>query len=444
MMTKNELKREVCAVIDDHREDILSIGRSVLSNPEMGYKEYRTSELVKQIFSLLSLEYCDGMAITGVKATLKGRSSLCKAAVLGEMDAVLCPLHPQADKITGAAHACGHNAQIAAMLGVALGFVKSGAMEYLDGDISFMAVPAEEFSELEFRQGLKEQGKIGFLGGKQELIRLGAFDDIDMAMMVHCQADTPECNVFVHGGSTGFVGKMVRITGKEAHAGAAPHEGINALNAAMAALMCINAQRETFRDDDHIRVHPIITKGGDLVNIVPADVRMETYVRGKSIGAVLEANKKVNMAIRGGVYAIGAKAEIMELPGYLPLNQDFSMGELFKTNAAELPGVGNIEEGIDMFGSTDIGDLSSILPVIQPTMGGYRGQAHSRDFRIINEEAAYILPAKAMAMTIIDLLWNGAAEALKIKQSYRSQFTRETYLNMWERLIENERPEETP
>jgi metal-dependent amidase/aminoacylase/carboxypeptidase family protein len=263
-----------------------------------------------------------------------------------------------------------------------------------------------------------------------------------MAMMVHCQADTPECNVFVHGGSTGFVGKMVRITGKEAHAGAAPHEGINALNAAMAALMCINAQRETFRDEDHIRVHPIITKGGDLVNIVPADVRMETYVRGKSIGAVMEANRKVNMAIRGGVYAIGAKAEIMELPGYLPLKQDFGMGELLKTNAAQLPGVGKIEGGIDMFGSTDIGDLSSIIPVIQPTMGGYKGQAHSRDFRIMSEEAAYILPAKAMAMTIIDLLWNGAAEAVSIKQSYRPQFTRETYLKMWERLIENEKPEE--
>lgn len=440
-MTKCELKKEVCTAIDDHREDILSIGRSVFLNPEMGYKEYRTSELVKNVFSLLSIEYCDGLAITGVKATLKGRNNLCKAAVLGEMDAILCPMHPRSDKITGAAHACGHNAQIAAMLGVAMGFVKSGGMKYLDGDISFMAVPAEEFAELEFRQGLKESGKIGFLGGKQELIRLGAFDDIDMAMMVHCQADTPACNVFIHGRSTGFIGKMVRIIGKEAHAGAAPHEGVNALNAAMAALMCINAQRETFRDEDHIRVHPIITKGGDLVNIVPADVRMETYVRGKSIDAVLDANRKVNMAIRGGVYAIGAEAEITELPGYLPLNQDSGMGEFFKSNVAELEGVGSIEEGIDMFGSTDIGDLSSIIPVIQPTMGGYKGQAHSRDFQIANEEAAYILPAKAMAMTIIDLLWNGAEEAVKIKQSYQPQFTRETYLNLWERLIGSEKPE---
>jgi len=92
-----------------------------------------------------------------------------------------------------------------------------------------------------------------------------------------------------------------------------------------------------------------------------------------------------------------------------------------------------------MIGSTDIGDLSSLIPVIQPTMGGYKGYAHSRDFEIVDEEAAYIIPAKAMAMTVIDLLWDDATEASRIKQNYKLQFTKETYLNMWEQMIKCEK-----
>jgi len=100
-----------------------------------------------------------------------------------------------------------------------------------------------------------------------------------MAMMVHSTGGVEDKKAFVYGGAIGFIGKTVRYKGKEAHAGAEPDKGINALNAAMLGLMAIHVQRETFRDEDQIRVHPIITKGGDLVNIVPADVRMETYVR---------------------------------------------------------------------------------------------------------------------------------------------------------------------
>ena len=96
-----------------------------------------------------------------------------------------------------------------------------------------------------------------------------------MAMMMHSQANMPQKAVAIGSSSNGFVGKTVQYIGKSAHAANAPHEGINALNAACLGLMGINALRETFREQDIIRVHPIITKGGDLVNNVPADVRME-------------------------------------------------------------------------------------------------------------------------------------------------------------------------
>lgn len=429
-MNIDNLKNKVLIAIDDNSEKIIHIGETILKQPEMGYKEEKTASLIKEIFKSLHLEYEDSLAITGIKANLKGRSSKLKIAVIGEMDGVICPMHPKADRVTGASHSCGHNAQVATMMGVAYGLTQSGIMEELDGDIAFMAVPAEEFVELEYREHLKAIGKIGFFGGKQELIRLGAFDDIDMAMMVHSHGGTTERKTFIHGGGSGFVGKTVRFIGKEAHAGGAPYEGINALNAAMIAMMGIHTQREVFKDEDGIRVHPIITKGGDLVNIVPADVRMETYVRGKNVKAILDANKLVNRAIEAGAYCVGAEVKINEIPGYLPLRQNNKLGELFASNMSQFIGEENIIRGVDMFGSTDIGDLSAIIPVIQPTMGGFKGQAHSKDFEIVDKEAAYILPAKAMAMTVIDLLYNEAREGIRIKEDFEPLYSKDEYLKI--------------
>ncbi|MFP4457048.1 MAG: M20/M25/M40 family metallo-hydrolase, partial [Clostridia bacterium] len=287
-MNKEQLKKKVCQVIEDNKEKIISIGNEIFAHPELGYKEFRTAEIVKDLFEDLGLSYRDEIARTGVVALAKGKSDGPNVAVMGELDAVVCPDHPHADPETGAAHSCGHNAQIAGMLGAAIGLIKSGAIKELDGNVSFMAVPAEEYVEIGFRQKLREQGEIQFLGGKQEFIALGELDNIDMLMMYHSSATGEEVKARVGGTSNGFVGKLVRYIGKEAHAGGAPQNGINALNAANIGLMAIHANRETFKDEDHIRVHPIITKGGDLVNIIPAEVIMETYVRGKSMDSIID------------------------------------------------------------------------------------------------------------------------------------------------------------
>lgn len=434
-MNIDDLKQKVCNAIDQNRDAIISIGDAILNQPEMGFKEIKTAQKISDVFKALGLTYEEKLAVTGLKSTLKGKESKIKVAVIGEMDAVICPSHPKADPATGASHSCGHNAQVATMLGVAYGLVKSGVMEELDGDVAFMAVPAEEFVELEYREHLKEAGKINFFGGKQELIRLGEFDDIDMALMVHSHGSTQERKAYINGGGTGFVGKTVRFIGKESHAGGAPHEGVNALNAAMLAIMGIHVQREVFKDEDGIRVHPIITRGGDLVNVVPADTRMETYVRGKSVEAILSANEKVNRAIEAGAYCVGAKVEINEIPGYLPLKQNKELGDIFANNIGQFIGDENVVRGVDMIGSTDIGDLSAIMPVIQPTMGGFKGQAHSREFEIVDKEAAYILPAKAMAMSVIDLLYNGAAAGNRIKENFIPKYSKEQYLNVWENFL---------
>ena len=426
-MDKQLLKRAVCEEIDRNSGKIIEIAEHILANPELGYKERATAEYVKEQLSSLGIPCRDGLALTGVKGRLKGGRSEANVCVIGELDAVLCNTHPTANKESGAAHACGHNAQLAAMLGVAIGLSKYASE--LDGDVTFFAVPAEEFVEIGYRDSLARDGKIKYLGGKQELIRLGEFDDIDAAMMVHAQGNTPGNEVFVDGGSLGFVAKTVEFIGKAAHAGGAPHEGVNALNAAMAAMMCIHAQRETFRDEDKIRVHPIITNGGELVNVVPANVTMETYVRGASFEAINDAAAKVDRAIKGSAYAIGAEAEITDFKGYLPLCQDKALGAIFAENAAQFTERENIHYGIDMVGSTDMGDLCHLIPAIQPTMGGWIGNLHAKDFAPTDTTLAYINPAKIMAMTVIDLLYDGATAAKEIKAAFVPKLTKEEYFN---------------
>ena len=438
-MDKVALKKKVCSAIDDRAEEIRRIKLDIWANPELGYKEHRTAEKVAEAFQRIGLPYSTGHALTGVRAELEGTRETAhpfKVAILGELDAVLCWDHENSDRKTGAVHACGHDAQVAAMLGAAIGLADSGAADHLAGNVVFFGVPAEEFVELEYRQGLREQGEIEFFGGKQEFVRLGLFDDIDIAEMIHVQADSPGRRVHLSSGSNGFVGKTVRYLGKEAHAGATPHLGVNALNAALLGLVGIHAQRETFRDEVLIRVHPIITRGGDLVNIVPADVRMETYVRGARTEAIFEANKKVNRALLAGGMAVGAECVITEIPGYLPLAPSAPLADVFAANTEELLGADSVKRTGFSGGSTDMGDLSHLIPSIHPYVGGISGSAHARTFKVADLDMVTVIPAKILAMTAVDLLWDDASLGRSIKSTFTPAYTKDEYLAMWRRFSE--------
>lgn len=431
-MITEELKSQVCQTIDAQSSRIIGLAKEIQKNPELGYKEYKTAALTGGFLKELGLSCREGLAITGVRATLEGGRPGPNVAVLGELDAVICPDSPDADPQTGAAHTCGHFLQIAAMAGVALGLVESGIAKSLAGRVSFMAVPAEEYIEIAYRQQLREQGKIHFLGGKQELVYRGEFDDVDLAMMIHSQKNAPRPLVALGDSSNGFIGKTIQYIGREAHAAEAPDQGINALNAAMLGLMGIHALRETFRDSDIVRVHPIITKGGDLVNTVPADVRLETYVRAKTMAAIDSTHHKVDRALKAGGDAIGAQTVIKTIPGYLPLASSRAMNALFKDNAARLIPPEQIINAGHFGASTDMGDISHLLPSLHPFVGGVFGALHTRDFKVADYQAACVLPAKLMAMTVIDLLADGAKQAKDIQQQFKPLLTKEQYLKMLE------------
>ena len=427
-MEITRLKSKVCNAIDEHQGKIIKLAKTVAQHPELGYKEQVTSQLVKKFYEEIGLTYEDGLAITGVKAKLKDKGSGPNVAILGELDAILCPDSSCADPATGAAHACGHHLQLGAMLGAALGLKLSEISHELMGNVTFMAVPAEEYVEIAYRLKLREAGTLHYLGGKQELIYCGAFDDIDMAMMIHSAKDSPEPTVQIGDSSNGFIGKTIQYIGQEAHAAEAPDQGINALNAAMLGLMGIHALRETFRDGDIVRVHPIITKGGDLVNSVPADVRMETYVRAKTMQAIDATHLKVDRALRAGGDAVGAQTRIQSLPGYLPLNCSAAFNQLFVENSAQFLARENIKNSGHFSASTDMGDVSHLMPVIHPYIGGTSGALHTREFCAVDYYAACVLPAKIMAMTVIDLLADNAQQAKAILDSYQPLMTKAEYI----------------
>jgi amidohydrolase len=427
--SKDELRRRVYEAIDRRAEEIIGLGERIASHAEMGFKEVRTARLVRETLEGLGLEPRTGLAMTGVRADARGRAGEGPTfALIGELDGLRVTGHPKADAETGAAHACGHNAQVAGMLGAAMGLLDAKAFDHLAGRMVFFAVPAEEGGDIEWRQGQIQAGALEFPCGKQELIRLGHFDDVDLAMMIHTNWRREDGKAGVPASNNGRVGKTARFLGRAAHAGGAPHLGINALYAAQVALTGINAVRETFRDEDSIRVHPILTHGGSQVNVIPGEARLEMYVRGKSAEGVADASCRVDRALRAGALALGAQVEIETLPGPMPLLCDPTMAKLFETAARGLVGDEHYRNLPHRSGSTDMGDLSQIMPILHPYMGGATGAGHSAEFRIVDAQLGYVLPAKALASMAIDLLADGGTGARQVLATAKPAMTREGYL----------------
>ena len=440
-MTTEELKAKAIEEIDRRQDDIIGVAKAILQTPETGFREVKTAGITARKFAELGLPYRDKIALTGVKAVVDTGAPGPAVCIMGELDSLVSPDHAFADPQTGAAHVCGHNGQVAIMVGVAAALSQSGVLPFLAGKLVFIGVPAEEYIELEYRDGLRKQGKLAYLGGKPEFVRLGEMDDVDIAMMTHLSPASETKRLATVDSMNGLVAKRIQYIGHAAHAGGMPHKGINALNAATIALQAIHAQRETFRDQDTVRVHPIITKGGDVVNAVPADVRIETFVRGKTVKAIMDANAKVDRALKAGAMAIGARVEITTLPGYMPMMPHPALWDVYRPNAVALVGeeqIGQMGYQGHLTGSSDMGDLTQIMPAIHPYSGGAGGTSHGSDFHIQDYDKAVITPAKALAMTVIDLLADGAGKAKEIVARCKPPMTKAQYLAFLDSLLREE------
>ena len=185
--------------------------------------------------------------------------------------------------------------------------------------------------------------------------------------------------------------------------------------------------RETFREEDHVRLHNVIRKAGDVINSVPDEAIVETKVRAASLQTIEKVMSQVNRAYDGAAYAFDGKIERNLLQGYMPVR--YRKADNVLIEAAEDLQVSHREVSPYDFNNacTDVGDLTHVLPVLNFTFAGFEGKLHGADFRITDEETAYILPAKMLALTAYKLLKCGAVEAKKIIDDFEPVFDRDTY-----------------
>ncbi len=424
--------KDLIAAVEKHKQLILDAERHIWKTPETGYKEFKTSAYMAENFEKLGYELKMAEGITGFTTVLDTGKPGPTILILGELDSIICPDHPESDPATGAVHSCGHHAQCAALLGVAAALKEPGILDKFCGKIMLCAVPAEELLEIEYRSGLKAEGKIKYLGGKSEFLSRGYFDGVDMAFMIH----TSSVYEAIKGG-VGCIAKQIIYKGLAAHAGGSPWKGRNALYAANCGLNAINAIRETFQERDIIRVHPIITSGGAMVNAIPETVVLESYVRGASFDAIVKANKKVNQALCGAALSIDTNVEIIDTPGYAPIINDPGLMQVCQ-EAAQLAiphQTFYMSPNHMSSGSTDMGDLCCVMPVVHPYAGGATGKSHGNDYQIVDPVAACVDCAKWQLGMLLILLSDEAKRAKEIIENYEAPFaSTKDYLDFMDSL----------
>lgn len=412
------MKKQIAAV-DKYRDLIMAAQDYIWANPETGYKEFKTSKYMEDEFRRLGYDLIMADGITGFYTILDTGRPGPEILVLGELDSLICPDHPDSDPETGAVHCCGHSAQCAALLGLAAALKEPGILDELSGRIRLCAVPAEELIEIEYRSELVKEGKIKYMGGKTEYLHRGYFDGVDMAFMVHTSVIK---GFTARKGSVGCMAKRVVYKGKSAHAGGSPWNGVNSLYAATQGLSAINAIRETFQEKDIVRVHPIITKGGNAVNAIPDEVVIESFVRSENFDGMKNSNKNINRALCGAALSLGANVDIQDFPGYGPLKNAPDMIKLTEDAATYFPEV--TYEYIDVIGSgsTDMGDLSCIMPVVHPYVGGAVGISHGANYFVQDPELACVVSAKWQLVMLTLLLKDGGALATQIAKDFTPPF----------------------
>jgi amidohydrolase len=368
------LKSSIKTDIDSHRQQLTELSLKIHSNPECGFNEYKASNWLVQYlennYFKVKLGICQ--LETAFKAVYGKKKPAI--AIIAEYDAL-----PQLG------HACGHN--LIASIAVGAAVASRVAIDKLGGSILVIGTPAEEIH-----------------GGKVIMVKRGAFSDIDMAIMVH-----PSTNDTATTKALACASLDIEFFGQEAHAAAHPEEGINALEAVILSFNTINSLRQHLRDD--ARIHGIITDGGQVVNVVPAYSAASFLVRAKDEPYLDELKGKVLYCFKGAAAATGTELKFKwgEVQ-YAPMRNNSIMANLFVTNMNSLGRSVKLVNPDQSFGSTDMGNVSQIIPSIHPSIAiAPKGVSiHSHQFAKAAASDSGIQgmidAAKTVAMMVVDLL----------------------------------------
>ncbi len=367
--------------------ELISLGRQLWDNPEPGFFEVNTHNILSNEFKNLGFIIEEFKNIPGFSATLDGNFKTKPIALISDMDALPLPGAPDNRYI----HSCGHHVQMTALFGTAL-LIKKENPELLKG-IVFIAIPAEEYIDFDKRKELIKDNRISLMSGKLELIKRNIFETQKIVISTHSAPYQSKRYISSVLKMAGFEVMEFSFHGRASHAGVAPQLGINAQNAASLFLQACAFLRESFDEDKHIRIHPILKlDNNQSVNLIPEHVLVETYVRAADTATVDAVVKQLSEAAKGCAGAIGAKVEITVIQGYKPFKADLTLHKLIKETADDL----NIEFIEEQYSSasSDVGNISQIKPTVMFGLPGVNGKFHNPDFRVIDEEAAYVFPAQ--------------------------------------------------
>ena len=369
------VKDAISQAVDRLADELDTLSKKIHDNPELAYQEVKACAWLSEFLGKqgFKVEQGVGGVETAFRATIETGE--------GPTVAILC----EYDALPGIGHACGHNviATSGAGAGAALAAVKD---QLPKGRVQVIGTPAEEGG-----------------GGKIKLIKAGVFKDVDAAMMIHGFDRT-----LLHQDLLGIARATLEFTGRASHASADPWEGVNALDACVQTYNAVSMLRQQMRPD--CRIHGIITSGGAAANIIPEYASAIFYVRAPSIDAMWDLYRRVIACAEGAAKASGCEIQVTQHDSvYEPMKSSRVLLDLFKANMTSV----GLKEGLpipDRKGSSDVGNVSQVLPTIQPMIGiAPEGMAiHTRDFADAAVKPlarqGMLAAAKTMAMTTFDLL----------------------------------------
>jgi len=370
-----ELKHAVCAEVNRIAPKLIDASHQIHANPELNFEEHFAHDTLTGLLAEAGLapqRHAYDIA-TAFESTVGDE---------GFDVAVLC----EYDALPGIGHACGHN--IIATAGLGAGLAAATVAKLAGGRLRIMGTPAEEGG-----------------GGKIEMARKGAFQDLHAAMMVHpADADLIRMDaIAIQQGDVTFAGKA-------AHAAAAPQEGRNALDAAVLGYMNVAALRQHILPTE--RIHGIFLKGGDKANIVPSEAVMQWMVRSPTIASLQPLKERVLACFDGSATACGCSVSTeWDNVTYADMIDNGPMVESYVANALALGRTVQDPRtvGKNVVGSTDMGNISYLVPSIHPMIkvAPTGVPIHTLDFATWaaspDGDKAVLDGAKAMAMTIVDL-----------------------------------------
>lgn len=373
----NELQQRVVARIEREREALIELSLAIHADPELGYQEHRAADRITTFLGErgFRVERPYHGLDTAFRADAAGRGSGPTVAILAEYDA-----------LPDIGHACGHN--LISMVGVAAAIGVREVLDQLEGSLAAIGTPAEEGG-----------------GGKVALIRAGAFRDVAAAMMVH-----PSSRTVAGRGSLASNRVQVKFFGKASHAAGRPDLGISALDGLIQTFNAVHAMRQQLRPD--ARVHGIVTSGGSAANIIPDYAAGEFSVRARERVYQQEVLRRFIACAEGAALATGTRLEVIADAdrGYENMVSSSPLAERWAMHLQEL-GL-EVDPAFDNepMGSTDMGNVSQVVPSIHPyiRIAPEDTPGHSAAFRdAAATPAAHanaIAAATALALVAVELL----------------------------------------